>query len=393
MAATPAKMKTMTTVRPALLLGPAQPDDPDFRYATGMAIETAVYLRPQNGGDLLVVPRLELERARQEASAAAILERGELGWTEQRDAFASWTDTALRLLRREGVTSVRVSPRLAAACYEGLRAAGIELSIEAQLFQRERRRKSPAEAVAIRSAQEAAEIACVEVIRHLGRASTGAGGVLELSGRPVTSERLMAVAQAALNERGHATPEMIVAGAPGCAVPHHRGSGPIQSGGPVIIDIFPRGLASGYHGDLTRTVVPGEIAPTVQRMHEACVEALRAACAGLRAGANGRDLHREACRLLVDRGYGTTTPDFEGRQEGPVLTHSLGHGVGLEVHEEPQLRNLDYELAAGDVVTVEPGLYRPGLGGVRVEDTGMVTEAGFENFTSLPYSLRPEDYL
>ncbi|MDQ6898998.1 MAG: M24 family metallopeptidase, partial [Candidatus Dormibacteraeota bacterium] len=267
---------SITTTPPALLLGPAQPDDPDFRYATGMAIETAVYLRRENGADLLVVPRLELERARQEASAAAILERGELGWTEQRDAFASWTDTALRLLRREGVTSVRVSPRLAAACYEGLRGAGVEVSIEALLFQRERRHKSPAEVIAIRRAQEAAEAACTEVIRHLAAATTAAGGVLELNGRPLTSERLMAVAQAALNERGHVTPEMIVAGAPRSAVPHDRGSGSIRSGGPVIIDIFPRGLAGGYHGDLTRTVVPGKIAPDVQRMHEACVEALQA---------------------------------------------------------------------------------------------------------------------
>lgn len=383
----------MTQAKPPLLLAPNQPDDPDFLYATGMAIETAVYLRPESGADVLVVPRLELERARQEAGVSAILERGELGWTEQKDAYASWTDTALRLLRREGVTGVRVSPRLAAACYERLRQAGIRLTIEPELFQRERRRKSECESSAIRLAQQAAEAACSEVIKCLARATSDARGVLELDGQPLTSERLMAVAQAALNERGHITPEMIVAGAPRSAVPHDRGSGPIRSGGPVIIDIFPRGVASGYHGDLTRTVVPGVIAPAVQRMHEVCVEALQVAIAGLRAGVNGRDLHRSTCRLLVERGYGTTTPGFEGNQDGPILTHSLGHGVGLEVHEEPQLRNLDYELAAGDVVTVEPGLYETALGGVRVEDTGMVTAAGFDNFTSLPYSLRPEDYL
>jgi Xaa-Pro aminopeptidase len=128
-------------------------------------------------------------------------------------------------------------------------------------------------------------------------------------------------------------------------------------------------------------------------MHEACVEALEAGRSALRAGANGRDVHHAVCRVLVDRGYGTTTAGFEGNVDGPRMIHSTGHGVGLEVHEAPQLRDLDYPLRAGDVVTVEPGLYKAGLGGVRVENTGMVTERGFDDFTTLPFSLDPADYL
>jgi Xaa-Pro aminopeptidase len=128
-------------------------------------------------------------------------------------------------------------------------------------------------------------------------------------------------------------------------------------------------------------------------MHEACAEALDAAIAVLREGANGRDAHHAASRILVARGYGTVTKGFEGVADGPRMIHSTGHGVGLEVHEDPQLRDADWQLESGDVVTVEPGLYQVGLGGVRVEDTGMVTASGFRNFTSIPRSLDPADYL
>ena len=161
----------------------------------------------------------------------------------------------------------------------------------------------------------------------------------------------------------------------------------------MIIDIFPRGNASRYHGDLTRTVVPGTISDAFRRMHEASEAALDAAVRVLRAGADGRQVHRMACQVLVDRGYGTTTAGFEGNQAGPHMIHSTGHGVGLEVHEAPYLRDLEYPLLERDVVTVEPGLYQEGLGGIRVEDTGMVTADGFDNFTSLPRSLDPRAYL
>jgi len=137
----------------------------------------------------------------------------------------------------------------------------------------------------------------------------------------------------------------------------------------------------------------GEASDAVRRMHEVCVEALDRAIGLLADGANGRDVHHAVCACLVERGYGTTTPGFEGDPAGPRMTHSTGHGVGLEVHEAPQLRHLDYPLRTGDVVTVEPGLYQLGMGGVRVEDTGIVTADGFRNFTSLPRSLAPEDYL
>jgi Xaa-Pro aminopeptidase len=379
-------------VKPLLLLSRGH-DDAEFLYACHLSVEQALYLSFAPGDDELVVSGLELDRARREGRARRIRDRDEAGWTEQQDTTATWVELARRLLAERGLSEVRVSPLLPAAAYVGLRAAGVEPGIDHRLFVDERRRKSPEEADCIRAAQGAAEAACVEVIGQLAAAEAQRDGLLWLDGSPLTSERLMARAQAALNEIGYTASEMIVAGSPECALPHFRGAGPIRGNAPVIIDIFPMGMSSHYHGDLTRTVVVGQASDLVRRMHDASVEALDTGIDLLREGANGRAVHHAVCRRLVERGFGTVTKGFEGPAGAPRMIHSTGHGVGLEVHEGPQLRDLDYPLLAGDVVTVEPGLYESGLGGVRVEDTGMVVADGFRNFTTLPRSLDPADYL
>ena len=375
-----------------LVLFAAGDSDPDFLYATRLPVGEALYVRFAEGDDLLVVPTLELERARLQASTGCVVDRREAGWQEQQDTIGAWADTAVRVLGDRAAGGIRVSPRLPAGHYVALRERGLTVDLDRELFVRERRRKSAEEATFIRAAQEAAQAACLEVISHLAAGRPGKDGFLELDGRPLSSERLMARAQSALQEIGYGAAEMIVAGSPECALPHFRGEGPIRANAPVIIDIFPRGASSHYHGDLTRTVVVGEVDELARRMHAACVAALETARGMIRAGVNGRDVHRAVCRVLVEHGFGTTTPGFEGDPHGPRMNHSTGHGIGLEVHERPQLRDLDYPLEAGDVVTVEPGLYLAGYGGVRVENTGMVTEDGFEDFTTLPTSLNPADY-
>lgn len=379
-------------MKPILLLSRGSADA-DFLYACHLSVEQAVYLRFAPGDDLLVVSTLELERAHLESRAATVIDRKDAGWVDQEDTLAAWSDLSRRLLAERGLSEVRVSPLLPAAAYEALRGAGVGVEIDRRLFLDERRRKSAEEADCIRAAQGAAEAACVEVIGQLAAAEPKADGLLWLEGSPLTSERLMASAQAALSQIGYSAAEMIVAGSPENALPHFQGAGPIRSSAPVIIDIFPRGRTSHYHGDLTRTVVPGQVSDAVRRMHDTCVEALDRAIGLLSQGVNGREVHRAVCQVLVDRGFGTATDGFEGDPAAPKMIHSTGHGVGLEIHEAPALRDLDCTLQEGDVVTVEPGLYLTGLGGVRVEDTGLVVAGGFRNFTSLPRSLDPADYL
>jgi Xaa-Pro aminopeptidase len=375
-----------------LVLIPSGEGDADFIYASGFPVETALYIRFDEGDDVLVANPLEIDRARAQSKAVRKLGFAEAGFVDHGE-YASWARLAARMLREKGLEEARVSPRLQAAYLEELRTAGVQVEIDRDLFKAERRHKSPEEAASIQAAQRAAEAAVTEVVRQLAQAEIK-DGVLWLEGRPLTSERLYARAQLLLGEMGFSCPDMIVAGSPDCAMPHYRGEGPIRAGAPVIIDIFPSGRASHYYGDLTRTVVVGEVPDEIRRMHAAVLQALDAGVESINAGVACRDVHHAVCQVLVDRGYGTTTKGYEGPEGGPKMNHSTGHGVGLDVHEEPGLRGPNEEaLREGDVVTVEPGLYLIGLGGVRIEDTGMVTASGFANFTSLTRSLDPKDYL
>ena len=366
--------------------------DADFMYASGFAVESALYIRFAEGDDVLVASPLEIDRARTRSKASRTLGFEEAGYVDH-GPFASYARLAAKILRERNMESARVSPRLQSGYLEELRATGIEVEIDRGLFRAERRSKSPEEARFIEESQRAAEAAVVEVVSQLAQADIR-DGILWLEERPLTSERLYARASLLLGEKGFTCPDMIIAGSPESAMPHFRGEGPIRAGAPVIIDIFPANRTTHYHGDLTRTVVVGEIPEEIRRMHAATLQALDAGIESIRAGASGRDVHQSVCQVLVDRGYGTTTKGFEGAAGGARMTHSTGHGVGLEVHEDPSLRGPDENtLLAGDVVTIEPGLYLLGLGGVRLEDTGRVTKTGFENFTTLTRSLDPRDYL
>ncbi|HEY8864697.1 MAG TPA: Xaa-Pro peptidase family protein [Candidatus Dormibacteraeota bacterium] len=378
-------------MKPVVLIAGGE-GDADFMYASGFAVETALYIRFGDGDDVLVASPLEIDRARMQSKASRKLVLEEAGFVDQ-GPFVSYARLAAKLLRERAMESASVSPRLQAGYLEELRAAGIEIEVNRGLFRAERRHKSAEEARFIQASQRAAEAAVVEVVSQLAQADVR-DGILWLEESPLTSERLYARASLLLGEKGFTCPDMIIAGSPECAMPHFRGEGPIRAGAPVIIDIFPSSRTTHYHGDLTRTVVVGEIPDEIRRMHEAALQALDAGIESIRAGVSGRDVHHSVCQVLVDRGYGTTTKGFEGASGVAKMTHSTGHGVGLEVHEDPLLRGPDENtLVEGDVVTVEPGLYLMALGGVRVEDTGMVTKNGFKNFTTLTRSLDPRDYL
>ncbi len=366
-----------------IVLIPTGDADADFIYATGFAVETGVYIRFGDGDDVLVVSALEIDRACAQSKVTNVL--------QDREAYLykSWARLAAKMLHERGVDKARVSPRLHAAQLED----GITVEVDRDLFAAERRHKSAVEAEAIHASQRAAEAAVVEVVRQLAAAEIN-DGVLWSDGKPLTSERLYARAQLLLGEMGFTCPDMIIAGSPENALPHFRGEGPIRAGLPVIIDIFPVGRTSHYHGDLTRTVVVGEVPDEFRRMHAATVQALDAGEESIRSGVAAKDVHLTVCQVLVDRGFGTTSKGYEGPEGVAKMNHSTGHGVGLDVHEEPALRETsDDPLRDGDVVTVEPGLYKLGLGGVRVEDTGVVTANGFRNFTTITRSLDPKDYL
>jgi len=156
-----------------------------------------------------------------------------------------------------------------------------------------------------------------------------------------------------------------------------------------VIDLFPRDRESGCFADMTRTFVIGEPTEELREWHRLCKEALDRALGDIRAGVTGKSVFDGTCDIFEAAGYKTQRTKEEGKPLEEGFFHSLGHGVGLEVHEEPSLGMLGQELVAGDVVSVEPGLYKPGVGGCRLEDLVLVTEGGCENLTDYPYELKP----
>src|SRR6184192_671046 len=269
-----------------------------------------------------------------------------------------------------------------------LRANGIEVKADRELFIGRRRVKNDAELAGIRRAQRAAEGA-MQAARELLRAAEPQNGGLVVDGEPLTCERLKLAVEQVFTEHGVFADEFIVSHGAQTAIGHDMGSGPIAPNEPICLDLFPRDRESGCYADMTRTFVVGEPSDELREYHKLCREALDRAVAAVKPGIPGKDLNRLACDIFEEHGF----PTLLSKQPGEVLKdgfyHSLGHGVGLEVHEEPALGRGPGELVAGDVIAVEPGLYRNGYGGCRLEDLVHVTEDGAEILTDYPYDLEP----
>jgi Xaa-Pro aminopeptidase len=269
-----------------------------------------------------------------------------------------------------------------------LRAAGVELTPNREFFAQRRRVKTGAELEGIRKAQRGTE-AGMAAARDMLRAAEAANGQLLLDGEPLTSERIKARINEVFNDHDLVSDEMIVAHGGQAASGHDMGSGPIAPGEALVVDLFPRDRETGCYADMTRTFVVGEIPDELTEYHRLVHEALMKSLDAVKAGAEGRNVFELVCDVFHEAGY----PTQLSKQPGEVLSngffHGLGHGVGLEVHEPPSLSRDPSTLVAGDVVTLEPGLYREGWGGVRLEDLVLVTEDGAENLTTFPYDLKP----
>jgi Xaa-Pro aminopeptidase len=298
-------------------------------------------------------------------------------------------EVVLRACRQIGVTNAAVPSTFPLELADHLRANAIDVATDRKLFESRRRVKNAAELAGIRRAQRAAE-AGMDAARELLRRAKARNGGLVVDGEPLTCERLKVAVAQAFTEHDAAADEMVVSHGPQTAVGHDMGSGPIAADEPVVLDLFPRDRESACFADMTRTFVVGTPPPELVEYHRLTFEALQRALAGVRSGVVGNDLHVQTCDLFHEHGYPTQLSKEAGEVLADGFYHGLGHGVGLEVHEKPSLSVTREEpLVAGDVITLEPGLYRQGFGGCRLEDLVLVTDDGAENLTEYPYELQP----
>jgi Xaa-Pro aminopeptidase len=230
----------------------------------------------------------------------------------------------------------------------------------------------------------------MDACRSLLRRSEISGDDLLLDGEPLTVERVKADMSIVFASHDTTADEYIVAPGAQGAVGHDMGSGPIRPSTPLVVDIFPRDNGSGVYTDMTRTFVVGDVPADVREWHRLVKEALDRAIAETRPGADTRAIFEGSCEIFEAAGELTMRTKKPGEPLVDGFFHGLGHGVGLEVHEAPGLGlTSDEKLMPGDVVTIEPGLYRAGYGGVRLEDIVLVTETGAEVLTDYPYDLEP----
>ncbi|MGI8650861.1 MAG: M24 family metallopeptidase [Rubrobacter sp.] len=373
-----------------LLVIAAPEHDAAALHLSGFLAPDAVIVARVEGKTYLAVSSLEYGRATKQAKVDEILSYDELGLRElaRELAGSALAAASADLLKKLGASSVTVPSNLGVAHADELRKRGIEVNPDGGYFTGLRRQKTKEEISYITEAQRATEAATAHAADVLRASDVANDGTLAWNGETLTSEILRAEIDIHLLRNSFVAVNTIAAGGSQAADPHERGSGPLKAGEMIICDVFPSGALSHYYADMTRTFIKGEPSDEARRMYEVVLESQEVALGMIRAGVNGKDVHTAVSEVIHTAGYKTLVHD---QQPGKPLTegffHGTGHGVGLDLHEGPSLGTQNVELKPGDVVTVEPGVYDPEIGGVRIEDLVVVTKDGCDNLTRSPKSL------
>ena len=380
--------------RPPLLFYADGYKFPDVYHVTRFLAPDPIIALEQDGEVVIVANSLEEGRARKQSRAREVFNIDDFGAKEIGKTAKTREELDAEVIKR--FLGSRNARRVAVGSYfplgmaERLRDAGIEIVVDRDISER-RRAKRPDEIDALEATQRATEDAWARGVEALKRATVRKDGTLELDGEPFTAERLRAVVESRLLELGCVSEGAIIAPGKQAADPHMIGSGPLRAGEAIVMDIFPQHKATRYFADMTRTVSKGEPPAEIAKMYEITKRAQDAGIKALRPGITGREVHELVEDIIFEAGYDTLRPGQQrSKNGGPPrgFIHGTGHGVGLEIHEMPTVgRSGVTPLAAGDVVTVEPGIYLPELGGVRLEDMLVITETGSRNFTRAPRTL------
>ncbi|MFB6304069.1 MAG: M24 family metallopeptidase [Haloferacaceae archaeon] len=368
----------------------ADGEDSDQRYLSGFdAPDPFVTLWTPEGTHLLV-SSLEYGRASEEADAATVSRFADYDYRDrvaEHGRAAGRARTVAAWLDDRDVGAVRTPERFPLGPADRLRDRDVTVASDPDdAVETVRARKTPTEVDHVRTAHRANEAAMDAAADLLRAAAPDDDGVLRHEGDPLTSERVKEAIEVTLLRHGCGLDETIVACGADAADPHDRGSGPLRADEPIVVDIFPYDKRTGYHADMTRTYAVGDPSDRVREWHALVDEARRAALDAVSPGATGEAVHDAACDVFEDAGLPTLRAD-PGADTGFI--HSTGHGVGLDVHELPRLGPDGGELRPGHVITIEPGLYDPAVGGIRIEDLVVVTEDGYENLTDRSTDLAP----
>ena len=365
----------------AVLLIADSERDADMLYASGMFVPDPFTFLQVNGRTTIMMSDLEIDRARAQSKVDEVVSLTDYSDRAKKSGNADpgLMDAVVELLREREVKRVSVPNSFPLGYADKLRDRGFAVTSKEDPFWDQRPVKTDEEVAAISDASRHTEDALRMAFGILAEA-TVKDGLLHGPDGVLTSEYIRQRIHVYLLERDCIAQHTIIAGGVQGCDPHNGGSGPLRAGEPIIFDLFPKSTKTGYYADITRTVAKGPVSDTFRRLYDTVLEGQEIALSRVRAGVDGREIHGEVERLFESRGYETGAKN--GRMQG--FFHGTGHGFGLEIHEPPRISKVSQVLVAGHVVTVEPGLYYPDLGGgVRIEDNVVVTESGCDNLTRL----------
>jgi Xaa-Pro aminopeptidase len=360
--------------------------DANLFYATKFfAPDPFIYFQ-HRGRSAVVMNDLELDRARRQAQVSEVLSLTGLEQKFARKKQRTITTAVLlwHLFSSRNIRTVWVPSDFPLRLADKLRRKGLRLLTRSEAFFENRAVKTQEEIREIAKVQKAAEAAMEAGITLILETRISSRGWLWLGGKKLTAEAVKERIAVAALRHGCLASHTIVACGPQACDPHDEGSGPLRAHQSIILDIFPRSQSSGYWGDITRTVVKGRASEALKSLFQTVLKAQTTALKAVRAGVKGNQIHQAILDGFARRGYQT------GRQNGRLqgFFHGTGHGVGLEIHEAPRISLRSPEpLKSGNVVTIEPGLYYPEIGGVRIEDLVAVTPTGCRNLTRFPKYL------
>lgn len=367
---------------PRLIVAPSE-SDADMLYATGVFVGDPFIFLEQRGKRTVVLSDLEIDRAKKTATVDEFVMLSELERevTGSKEKTPPLEQTLAHFLKKRGVTRAIVPSNFGLGYARELAKSQIEVEIADGLFWPAREGKTEEEIAKVGRALRITESGMKRGLEILKASKPARGKRLIWSGKPLTSEILRAEIDSAILRAGGLPANTIVAGGDQACDPHERGSGPLFADSLIILDIFPRDAKTGFYGDMTRTFVRGKASDEQRRLWQAVKDGQALALQRIKAGVDGMSVHQAIQQLFLERGYPTEVRD--GRRVG--FFHGTGHGLGLEIHEYPRLQKVT--LKAGMCLTVEPGLYYPGVGGVRHEDVVIVEKDGCRILSKFPKPL------
>jgi len=354
-----------------LIVAPSD-TDADMLYATRIFIGDPFIFLQQKGKRILVLSDLEIDRAKKNAKADEFVMFNQLEREVQGKAKKAppYEKVLAYFLTKRGVKRALVPANFPLGFANEIKRNGIALETSNGLFWPAREKKTAEEIRLLERALRMTETGMKRGMEILKASKPGTGKKLKWSGKTLTSEILRAEIDSAILRAGGVPTNTIVAGGDQACDPHERGFGPLRADSLIILDIFPRDGKTGYWGDMTRTVVRGRASEQQRKLWEAVKAGQTLALKRIKAGVDGMSIHQAITELFERRGFPTEVRN--GRRVG--FFHGTGHGLGLEIHEYPRLQKV--VLKAGQCLTVEPGLYYPGIGGARIEDVVIVEKAG-----------------